>query len=169
MGNLLTAAQYADRRGVSKPAVWQAIRNGRLSRSVKRSGKAYIIDAALADEEWAANTQLDRGEHNNRLTIADGGEGENASYAVSRAKKEAYEAELARLKYEQQSGTLVDAEAVKKQAFRVGRMIRDGLLNIPDRVSAELAGLDDSFAIHRRLTEEIRKALESALGAEDDA
>lgn len=168
MGKLISATAYADRRGVSKPAVLQAIRNGRLSKSVRRDGKAYQIDADLADQEWAANTQLDRGEHNNRLTLGDDIGGDNASYAVSRAKKEAYEAELARLKYEQQAGILVDAEAVKKQAFKVGRMVRDGMLNIPDRVSAELAGIDDSFSVHRRLTEEIRKVLETALGPDHD-
>ena len=170
MGNLISATQYADRRGVSRPAVLQAIRQGRLTKSVTREGRNYRIDPDLADQEWAATTSLDRGEHNNRMMLQDAGaEGDAASYAASRAKREAYEAELARLKYEQQAGTLVDAEAVKKEAFKTARTIRDGLLNIPDRVSAELAGIDDSFAVHRRLTEEIRKVLENALGDDDAA
>lgn len=168
MGNLISATAYADRRGVSRPAVHQAIRNGRLSKSVTREGKNYRIDADLADKEWAATTNIDRGEHNNRMMLQDAGiEGDASSYAASRAKREAYEAELARLKFEQQAGTLVDAEAVKKEAFKIARTIRDGMLNIPDRVSAELVGQDDSFVIHRRLLEEIRKVLENALGADD--
>jgi phage terminase Nu1 subunit (DNA packaging protein) len=168
MGNTISATEYADRRGVSRPAVLQAIRNGRLTKSVTREGRNYRINADLADKEWAATTSIDRGEHNNRMMLQDAGvEGETASYAASRAKKEAYEAELARLKYEQQAGTLIDAEAVKKEAFKVARMVRDGLLNIPDRVAAEVAGITDSFIIHRRLTDEIRKALEAALGGDD--
>lgn len=168
MGNTTSAAKYATHRGVSKPAVLQAIRDGRLSKSVRRNGKAFEIDIDLADQEWAANTSLDRGEHNNRMVReAVGPDGETTSLAASRAKREAYEAELARLKYEQQAGTLVEAEAVKKEAFKTARIIRDGMLNIPDRVSAELVGATDSFVIHRRLTEEIRKALETALGDED--
>lgn len=168
MGNYLSAAMYATHRGVSKPAVLQAIRDGRLKESVTREGKAFKIDVDLADKEWAANTSIDRGEHNNRKMLMDAGiEGDTASYAASRAKREAYEAELARLKFEQQAGTLVEAEAVKKEAFKIGRTIRDGLLNIPDRVSAELVGQEDSFVIHRRLLEEIRKVLENALGEDD--
>jgi phage terminase Nu1 subunit (DNA packaging protein) len=170
MGNLISAAKYATHRGVSKPAVLQAIRDGRLTKSVTRDGKAYQIDVALADQEWAATTSIDRGEHNNRMMLRDAGaEGDAASFAASRAKREAYEAELARLKYEQQAGTLVDAEQVKKEAFKVARTIRDGMLNIPDRLAAELVGQDDSFIIHRKLTDEIRKALESALGQDDAA
>jgi len=170
MGNFISAAKYATHRGVSKPAVLQAIRDGRLTKSVTRDGKAFKIDVDLADQEWAATTSIDRGEHNNRMMLGDAGiEGEAATYAASRAKKEQYQAELSRLEYEQKAGTLVDAEAVKKEAFKVARMIRDGMLNIPDRVAAELTGQTDNFVIHRRLTEEIRKALESALGAEDGA
>lgn len=170
MGNTISAAQYATHRGVSKPAVLQAIREGRLKQSVTREEgqKAYKIDPELADKEWAATTSLDRGEHNNRMMLRDAGaEGDAASFAASRAKREAYEAELARLKFEQQAGTLVDAESVKKEAFKTSRTIRDAMLNIPDRVASELSGLDDAFAIHRRLTEEIRKVLESALGVDD--
>jgi phage terminase Nu1 subunit (DNA packaging protein) len=170
MSELISATQYADRRGVSRPAVLQAIRQGRLTKSVSREGKVYRIDAELADKEWAATTSIDRGEHNNRMMLQDAGlEGEAATYAASRAKKEAYQAELSRLEYEQKAGTLVDAEAVKKEAFKVARMIRDGMLNIPDRVAAELTGVADSFTIHRRLTDEIRKALEAALGNDDAA
>jgi hypothetical protein len=35
------------------------------------------------------------------------------------------------------------------------------MLNIPDRVSAEFAGIQNAAEIHMRLTDEIRKALES--------
>jgi hypothetical protein len=37
------------------------------------------------------------------------------------------------------------------------------MLNIPDRVSAELASMSDQFEIHRFLTDEIRKVLSSTL------
>lgn len=169
MGNTISVTEYANRRGVSRAAVIQAILNKRIVQSVTKVGRKYEINADLADQEWAANTALDRGEHNNRKMLADAGvEGDTANYAASRAKRESYEAELARLKFEQQAGTLVEAEAVKKEAFKIARTIRDGMLNIPDRVSAELVGQEDSFVIHRRLLEEIRKVLENALG-EDDA
>lgn len=169
MGKIVTAAAYAAHRGVSKPAVFQAIREGRI-KSVERDGRAWRIDQDEADREWAENTSTTRGAHNLRLGVGEvAHDVDGPNLAASRAKREAYEAELARLKYEQQAGILVDAEDVKKEAFKTARIIRDGLLNIPDRVAAELVGASDSFVIHRRLTEEIRKALETALGEEDAA
>jgi hypothetical protein len=84
---------------------------------------------------------------------------ESENFAASRAKREAYAAEIARLDFEERQGTLVDAEKVRGAAYKVARRIRDGLLNIPDRVAGELAGLTDSFLVHQRLTEEVRQVL----------
>ena len=39
-------------------------------------------------------------------------------------------------------------------------MVRDGILNIPDRIAGDLAAETDQFAIHQKLTAELRKALE---------
>jgi phage terminase Nu1 subunit (DNA packaging protein) len=77
----------------------------------------------------------------------------------ARAKRESYQAELARLKYEEQAGKLIDAEAVQNEAFKIARTVRDALMNLPDRVAAEFAGETNQFRIHTRLSEEIRKAL----------
>jgi hypothetical protein len=42
----------------------------------------------------------------------------------------------------------------------VARLVRDAMLNIPDRVAAELAAETNQFKVHQRLTHEIRRALE---------
>ena len=42
-------------------------------------------------------------------------------------------------------------------------MVRDAMLNIPDRIASELAAETDQFEIHRLLTVEIRRALGTAL------
>lgn len=86
------------------------------------------------------------------------------SLAQSRAVREAYQARLAKLEYEKAIGKVIDADAVKVDAFKVARQVRDGLLNIPDRVAAELAAEMDPGRVHDRLYREIRTAL-SALAA----
>ena len=56
---LMSLREYAEHRGVTKSAVSQAIRAHRISASVgwdDRRGR-YAIDAALADVEWARNTE----------------------------------------------------------------------------------------------------------------
>ena len=57
-------------------------------------------------------------------------------------------------------GELVPIEEVKTEVFNVARVVRNNLLNIPDRVSALLASMSDTEKIHETLTEEIRTALE---------
>lgn len=57
-------------------------------------------------------------------------------------------------------GKLVDIESVKKEAFTMARKVRDGLLNIPDRISAILATTSNEKEVHEILNKEINLALE---------
>ena len=149
---------------------------GRLSTSCTKTDTGrWLIDIAAADAEWAANTNSGTGAPAHRKNMEDvhrnppepdtsdepGEEsGRKLSYAEARAERERFLAQLARLEYEEKSGALVEAEEVKREAFRLARVVRDGLLNLPDRVAAELAAETNQFVVHRRLTEELRKALE---------
>lgn len=154
----ITLREFSRRHNISVEAVSQAIKDQRLVGSVVRNHKGVPrLNEELALQEWAGNTIPAKNRLGNSIEV------DGASYAESRAKREAYNAELARLELEEKQGTLVDAEQVKKDAYATARQVRDGMLNIPDRVAAELAALTDQFEVHRRLTEEIRKALETAL------
>lgn len=82
------------------------------------------------------------------------------TFQQARTLREAYMARLAKLEFEEKSGKLVHADAVKNEAFKTARMVRDNLLNIPDRVAGELAAEANQFKVHQRLTLEIRRALE---------
>lgn len=78
---------------------------------------------------------------------------------VSRERKEHYQAEIARLSALKERGELVPAVEVKNTAFELGRMIRDSLRVIPDRVAAQLAATMDAREVHRLLTDELTVAL----------
>jgi hypothetical protein len=54
---------------------------------------------------------------------------------------------------------LVPTADVKRQAFTLGRQIRDNVMGIPDRVAPLLAAAQDSREVHRLLTDELRTAL----------
>lgn len=88
------------------------------------------------------------------------GGGNAASYAQARAVKEAYEARLKKLEYDEKSGRLVPADKVKADCFKAGVIVREALLNIPSRLSAELASLSDTFEVERILRQEIHGILE---------
>ncbi|KAB2918532.1 MAG: hypothetical protein F9K29_08175 [Hyphomicrobiaceae bacterium] len=60
-------------------------------------------------------------------------------YNQARAKKETWLARLRRLEFQLKSGSLVDAEAVKKAVFNCAREERDALMNWPARVTPLIA------------------------------
>ena len=81
-----------------------------------------------------------------------------AGRAHSRVR-EAVQAELAKLQVTQQRGELVPVDEVKKEAFNIGRAVRESLSNLADRLSHQLAGEVDPVVIHKLLTDEHRAAL----------
>ncbi len=58
-------------------------------------------------------------------------------------------------------GELISKASVEKDAFEMGRAVRDALQNIPSRVSAVLAATKTEAEIEKILDKEIRQALES--------
>jgi len=82
------------------------------------------------------------------------------SFNVSRARKEHWQASLAKLQVEQQKKELIPVSDIKKSSFELGRAIRESLSNVADRLAPECAGETDPQVIHKLLTEEHRNALE---------
>ncbi len=178
----LTLRAYARHRGVSHTAVRKAIASGRIVAAADGT-----LDPAEADRQWTETTDLSKprnsvtgvpkkrripGAPSDPLGVpgpeaADavngGSQGDTArlvsSYAASRAAREAFQARLVKLEFEQRSGKLVDADEVRAQIFALGRRARDSLLGIPDRLAPILAGEADAAVVHRLLGEEIERCL----------
>jgi len=79
---------------------------------------------------------------------------EQARLAKSRREKIDLEIEV-------QRGTLIAKAIVENSAFKIGRTIRDAIMNIPDRVSGVLAAESSQENVHQILSKENREALES--------
>lgn len=78
----------------------------------------------------------------------------------TRIKNEIERGKILETRAKSEIGQLVSIESVKNAMFAKGRIIRDGILNIPDRVSALLATINDASQIHEILTKELRDVLE---------
>ena len=176
---LVTFSEFALIKGCSKGAVTHASKNRIADAVVDKDGKRWL-DRDLALELWRKNTL-----HNNMAKIElpddvpelqpapppprDARElkrrietlpdDEIPELNESRARREHYQAELAKLQVTQQRGELVSADEVKKEAFKVGRGVREALANLADRLSHQLAGETDPAVIHQVLTQEHRSAL----------
>lgn len=170
-GGLSVRAYAAHRKrlglsGASPWAVSKALREGRITRT--RAGK---IDPARADLEWQEKTN----EAKQRVGTTNGDEIASAGgngylppgvppFRVSRAIREAYEARIRQLKFEEESGRLVDAEAVRRETYRLGRAFRDKMLSLPERVAARCAAERSQVKIRALLDAEVRQLLEEQAG-----
>lgn len=163
---LMTKANYAKHRresglaGGSAPAVHYAIRDGRIT--VNPDG---LIDAAQADREWVNNTNPASQASGVRAGAARAAQRkqqaspsltppEGAStndYNKSRASKEFYESELARLKFAERDGSLIPATVVKKILYEAGRIIRTGHEDIVAQLAPDLSTELDLNAVERLL------------------
>lgn len=170
-----TVKQYADYRGVTRQTVYKHIRNGRLSKSVVNVDGKTMIDKNRADIELAEN--LDRIHNPNpeprrtrskkknptvpemEQAVRDAGF-EKTSLSEAQRLQANYKAALTKLEYEQKSGQLVSKADVETEYFTMARQTRDALLNIPDRISAELASYTDVHVVSQKITEALIECLE---------
>lgn len=83
----------------------------------------------------------------------------SSDYQKSRAQREHYAAEQAKLDYFKNRGELVSAADVRDTLFKRYRALRDKFLNIPDRVATILAAERDPVRVHAALTDEIERVL----------
>ncbi len=176
-------------RGTTHVAVIHAINSGRLTPpAIRREGRGWVIDPVLADAQWAMNTDpsarncapevdpavytpkpkasasqpkpppIDQQEQPPTGVDSAAVKG-MPNLAMSKAVKAAFDAKLAQLDYQRQSGELVPAKEVKESAFAMARAVRDRMLGITDRLAPVLAATTDARKVHQLLDEEIRVAL----------
>lgn len=122
---------YAKHRGVTHHAVQKAIKSGRLNRSV-RDGK--IINVALADKEWADNSD----ERKVRVKSISG-DGERGTFQQANTDHAMYKAKLLKLEHDKRIGLLISVDEVKVIMFNASRKVRDGLQSLPERLAAIVA------------------------------
>lgn len=165
MSECLSITAYARRRGVSHVAVLKAIKAGRIEKEPDGT-----IDPAKADAAWERNTNKAQKRKVEKSSDADAHVGlpivnSGPSFAQSRAIKEAYNARLAKLSYEEKSGALVRTDTVKVAWFNTLRVLRDRALNLPDRLAPLLAAETDPKIVRDLLEEELRTVLTDAADA----
>lgn len=163
--------------GQSHPSVQRAIQSGRISAAVSRDGRRVQIDAEVADDEWARNTDAAQARgpgarppepqaelfpgSTTPVPTSSNGTGGAPVLARSQQVQALFRARLTQLEYDERSGKLCEVAGVQSEAFTVGRMVRDNLLQIPDRISSQLAAETSQVAVHKLLLGEITDALDS--------
>lgn len=171
----VNASEFAKIMGVARQTVNAAIKKGRIS-ATKTDGGRFIISVEKAKKEWEANTDKTaqaKGNVNKKkiLTVAaknkkgfeDNPEGARTYNGMTTADAERqekfYKAELAKLKYQEQSGLLMETEKIKKAAFAVSRSVRDNVMSVAAKHSHELAAETDPHKLEVLLSKQLSDAL----------
>ena len=171
---LVTFSEFAAIKGCAKGTVTAATKSRIADAVVEKDGKRWL-DRDLALQLWNRNTKAT---HNAKVSKPDSIEplpprdarelrqqvaglpdDEIPELNESRARREHYQAELAKLEVDLKRKELVPAVDVQKEAFALGRSVREALANLADRLSYQLAGETDPVRIHAVLTDEHRAAL----------
>jgi hypothetical protein len=163
-GSRISVSALARRLRVSRGAIQKGAKTGRFGAAVTTTaaGHVLILDADLAVKLWAVNrskaTPLRRPspvpvpppellDDADPETLAEA----QRLLAIERTRALRIANELAERK------TIDRAEAAR-QADGAGRIVRERVLNVPDRYSFELAGMEPAD-LARRLEEVLREGL----------
>jgi len=165
-----TQTEYASHRGITQQRVSKLIKQGKLVGCIKVISGQKRIDRDKADVVLEQN--LDKVRNRPKAAIVDNPteqqQAEVVEYASikigtlseSQALKAAYDAAITKIKLEEMQGDLIKKTDVEKEAFDISRRVRDSILNIPDRISADLASDTSTHSINNKLTKELIQALE---------
>jgi hypothetical protein len=145
MIELITAAEYARRRGVSRAAVAKAIKTGRI--------RLFdgMIDPDVADVQWRRNTnptQLIRKALAQAQAPGASGPAPAAAapprlerddgYIEGRRREQIARAALAELELAEKSGRLIDVEQLRPMYAQMVGAFKTEMLALPAKLKAEL-------------------------------
>ena len=160
----ITMAELAMLKNVSRQAVSKKIKTGKLDGAIVNHNGRRMVNKEEAFRLWdlQALPSKDTTVRNQiKQEIESKTYEEIPAYGESKAKREYFLAELAKLDVEEKKKQLVSVDEIKKSSFATGRSIREALTNLADRLSHQLAGEDDATVIHNIISNEHREALEN--------
>lgn len=151
---LISQSEWARRQGFSKQYVGKLI----------KQGKIHLIDGMI--DEYTANAELEM----RRNVDLPRQRKNHGSYFIqddmhnllikTKLKNEIEKGKLIEAEVKEKLGELVSMAEVNRVFYAKAKAVRDGILNVPDRISALLASINDPAEIHKTLTKELRQVLE---------
>lgn len=153
MSELITQAEYARRKDWSRPYVTQLVQAGRIK----------LIDGKIDPDQ--ADADIEATAHPGHSKKSEAGAPKGVDYLKARTMKEAYNAQKAKLEFEQMAAKLVDREFVEKEGYDAGHATREALLYLPSKHARALAEISDPVQaevyLEQMLTDALNKLTET--------
>jgi tRNA U34 5-carboxymethylaminomethyl modifying GTPase MnmE/TrmE len=150
---MVTQVSLAKELGVTKQAISLLVLSGRLP-SVEGTKK---LDREVCIKLYRENI----------APAAQHGGAGNTTYDKARTRKTHAEAIIKEIDAQRAMGEVMAIDDVQKQAFNMYRSTRDALLNIPSKISPELACETDPHKVEQMLNDELRGVLEQLANQTD--
>ena len=167
---LISQSAWAKKHGFSRQYANQLIREG----IVKSYGNGKInpvqADSALAAVKNPSypERRVESSNAFNAINSHHEDAGLPTMLLKTRIKNEMERGKILEARAKNETKELVSAEQVRVAAFNKARIVRDLLLNIPDRVASIVASTNDEHKVHEILTTEIRIVLEELSRGSDE-
>lgn len=191
MTEQISIREAARRLGVSDTAIHKAIKDGRITPPEKNgSGRAFFHNFKKVSAEFKKNSSESKRSHvgsrgssrreddepqqlqvSSKMGTAIGEiedeleSGERPRYEQSRALREAYNARLAKLEYEEKTGKLVSAEEVKTVWYKHIAAAKTRIMGIPAACKSRHADLP--LSVIAIIEQVCREALEDLANGSD--
>ena len=171
---LITMAELAEIKGISKAAVSKRVKSGRLDAAIVLVGGKKKLNKDVALDIWENTTDIQRTaiqqqgltpeQKNELLNVIDELPAEEIpDFNTSRAKKMYYDAKLAEIEVNFKNKDLVDAKATERNRFEIAKSMSSKLMSLPERVSALLARETDAASIGKVLKEELYNCIDEVV------
>lgn len=144
----ISKSNFAKKHGFTKPYVSELLHTGILKE--EPNGMLNEEEADYALELKRLGSQQSRGNKSKLQELL----------IKVKLRNEIEKGKLLKLETAEKEKTLISVEEVQKIILEGNRVVRDAILNIPDRVAFLLASTSDPVKLHKILTKELRAALE---------
>ena len=171
---LITMAELAEIKGISKAAVSKRVKSGRLDAAIVLVGGKKKLNKDIALDTWENATDIQRTaiqqqgltpeQKNELLNVIDELPAEEIpDFNTSRAKKMYYDAKLAEIEVNFKNKELVDAKETEKKGYELAKSMSSKLMSLPERVSALFASETDAASIGKVLKEELYNCIDQVV------
>ena len=171
---LITMAELAEIKGISKAAVSKRVKSGRLDAARVLIGGKKKLNKDIALDIWENTTDIQRTaiqqqgltpeQKNELLNVIDELPAEEIpDFNTSRAKKMYYDAKLAEIEVNFKNKELVDAKETEKKGYELAKSMSSKLMSLPERVSALFASETDAASIGKVLKEELYNCIDEVV------
>lgn len=154
--DLISQSELARRLGVSRQYIYKLVKDGKLQRV---DGKIDFV-AASETLKHLADPARPRKTKGLPDALAAPSEASRApTFAEAKTMKEVFNAKLARLKFEEESGKMIEKADIEDKARDIAVIVKESLLMLPNKLMEQLAVESDPREIHVMLDREIREIL----------